>query len=171
MDLLKLSESMVTGADEGAWCVVKHPVTGEPIGSTGKIARIKLLGSRGQRYQKILTDLRDLDAQDQVRTLGQVAGASNTAESEAAANIALNLRRIVRVLTAITLEWEWIDWGGKENIACTPANMESLYSHTAMGWLRTDLSDFYLTPSNYPYWDGKAEPTNESPSLDETEKK
>lgn len=135
------SLDLASAADRGAWCILRHPGTGEDLP-----IRIKIAGTDSQRWMAQERAFQDARLEKVHR------------QNKAPKILSKDLeKRAVKILSAVTMEWEtsdgerwqsFIEFRG-EKLQCNPANAERLYSDPGFVWIRTQLDEFAGDPANY----------------------
>jgi hypothetical protein len=116
--------------DAGAWLTLKDPITNKPLD-----ARIRLAGEAGKRWRA----QEEADA-DKRLVKAKRQGGEIDLSSE------MIRRRNCKLLAAVTLEWEGIEWEGKAR-ACNESNAFQLYH--LYHWVYLQAWVFANNNSNY----------------------
>jgi len=133
-DFNKLTTAITEWQESTAWCVLKDPRTGEPIGGD-KPARILMSSSLSERWLRM-----DKAYYSELRLAREQGKTTFTVD-----DVERFEQHRKRCYVAVTREWENIE-NGDEALACTPVNMEWLYS---LKWVADQLLEFHNDLSNW----------------------
>ena len=127
-------------ADQGAWLHLKHPNTGDLLYldadqlEPSKPIKIKLAGKDSTNWKA--AEQADLDRRlDQAQRNNKLSVKAQDVE-----------RRGLKILAAVTLEWENVMWDGKP-LSCSASTAEQLYN--ARTWIREQVDEFVADRKNF----------------------
>jgi len=132
-DFGKLQTEVKEWQESSAWCVLMDPRTDKPIGDPP--ARVLLMSPMSERWEKL-----EKSYQAQIRLAHQNGQRLYTVE-----DVERFEAHRLQCYIAVTREWQNIERDG-EPLACTPINMEWLYS---MKWIASQLLMFMSDLSNF----------------------
>lgn len=132
-DFGKLAVEVKEWQESSAWCVLTDPRTDAPIGDPP--ARILLTSPLSERWQRL-----DKMYYSQLRLAREQGQTRYTVE-----DVDRFEQHRLQCYISVTREWENIEREG-ESLACTPINMEWLYS---MKWIADQLLTFMSNLSNF----------------------
>ncbi len=123
-----------TLADEGVWCTLRHPVSGEALLAEGRPVRLRLLGCDGERFRS----LRHRLAARRREVLLQHEGRADP-EFDA------GLERELAV--AATLDWDNMRLPDGTALPCTADHARRLYSERM--WVLQQVLAFIADRANF----------------------
>ena len=123
MDLKNLN--VTEKAEEGSWCELEHPVTGETLD-----IRIKLAGIDSKTYREAARKQINKRLKKGLRKIS----VEDTEQEE------------IELLAACTLDWENVEYEGKE-LECNPENVKFVYKE--FPWIREQVDAFIADRGNY----------------------
>ena len=123
MDLKKLN--ITEKAEEGSWCELEHPVTGETLD-----IRIKLAGIDSKTYREAARKQINKRLKKGLRKIS----IEDTEQEE------------IELLAACTLDWENVEYEGNV-LECNPENVKFVYKE--FPWIREQVDAFIADRGNY----------------------
>lgn len=123
-----------TLADEGVWCTLRHPVTGEPLLAEGQPVRIRLLGCDGERFRALRRRLAARRREALLRQDGKI-------DPELDAELEHELA------AAATLDWENLRLPDGTALDCTPDHVKRLYRERV--WVLEQVLAFIAGRANF----------------------
>jgi len=123
MDLKELN--ITPKSNEGAWCTLEHPVTGEELD-----IQIKLAGTDSDIYRETIRKQINRRLKKGIKRL-------SLEETE---------NENLELLVACTLDWKNVVYEG-EPLECTPENVKFIYSQ--FPWIKEQVDDFIGDRANY----------------------
>jgi hypothetical protein len=115
-DFAKVVKQIESWEERGAWMIVRHPYTNEPLGDDLP-ARIHFSSPLSKRWQEM----------EKTWQVERIVSKQGQAAQIAEGDIERFERHRMKCFMAVTREWENIEREGV-SLACTPVNMEWLYS-------------------------------------------
>ena len=155
-DFAALQTQIESWEERGAWLVLRHPYTDEPLGGDAP-ARILLTSPLSKRWQ-------EMERTWQVeRLVSRQAQVGKITESD----ITKFEKHRHRCYMAATRDWENIERNG-EALACTPVNMDWLYS---LPFVKQQLVKFFDDLTNFGAPEGTSNGQVSADVLEDCEKK
>lgn len=121
-----------TASEDGAWCVLVHPATGQPLAWGGKPVRVLMAGPDGARFR---------------RACRQAAREAPPPDADEAALAEAEIAVECRLLAALTLGWENLHRPDGAVLDLSAEAARALYAERP--WLRAQLARFVGDRANF----------------------